>query len=244
MGVHDWTKVDAGIFHDFHNVWIAELRNLLNGGMLPAGYYAMSEQHAGRYIADILTLQTDVPRVQSGVEFGGVAVADAPPKVSRKLSLSATARTRQKTLTIRHSSGHRIVALLEIISAANKDRREHVEEFLNKAEEALNHGIHLMLVDLFPPGKYDPCGMHGALWQRLGDAAEEVLQDEPLTLSSYVADSPITAYLERTAPGRILPEMPLFLDPDHYVNVPLEATYQSTWRGTPEPWRQLLERVS
>jgi hypothetical protein len=30
MPVHDWTRVDAGIFHDFHNAWITELRNVLN----------------------------------------------------------------------------------------------------------------------------------------------------------------------------------------------------------------------
>ena len=35
MPVHDWTRVDAGVFHDFHNVWIAFLRNALNSGVLP-----------------------------------------------------------------------------------------------------------------------------------------------------------------------------------------------------------------
>jgi hypothetical protein len=36
--------------------------------------------------------------------------------------------------------------------------------------------------------------------------------------------------------------MPLFLDPEVYVKTPLEATYQITWRGTPEIWREVLER--
>jgi hypothetical protein len=35
MPVHAWTRVTAGTFHDFHNAWIAELRNALNGGVLP-----------------------------------------------------------------------------------------------------------------------------------------------------------------------------------------------------------------
>ena len=38
MPVHDWTRVEAGIFHDFHNVWIGQLRNTLNEGLLPEGY--------------------------------------------------------------------------------------------------------------------------------------------------------------------------------------------------------------
>jgi hypothetical protein len=56
MPVHDWTRVEAGIFHDFHTVWIGALRTALNEGLLPQGYYALAEQHAGRSIADALTL--------------------------------------------------------------------------------------------------------------------------------------------------------------------------------------------
>jgi hypothetical protein len=37
MPVHDWTQVTAGTFHDFHKAWITELRNALNGGVLPGG---------------------------------------------------------------------------------------------------------------------------------------------------------------------------------------------------------------
>ena len=33
MAAHDWTLVGAGIFHDFHNAWITEIRNALNGGI-------------------------------------------------------------------------------------------------------------------------------------------------------------------------------------------------------------------
>jgi hypothetical protein len=35
MPVYAWTRVTAGTFHDFHNAWITELRNALNGGVLP-----------------------------------------------------------------------------------------------------------------------------------------------------------------------------------------------------------------
>lgn len=242
MAVHDRTRVEAGVFHDFHSAWISELRGALNEGLLPAGYYAMSEQHVGRYIADILTLHSPPPRMEQGPESGGVSVADAPPKVSRKLALAPAARARRKTLAIRHSSGHRLVALVEIVSPGNKDRREHVEDFLDKVEDALLHGIHVMLVDLFPPGAHDPRGMHGAIWERLGDDPGDLPPDEPLTLASYVADTPVTAYLEHVTAGTTLPEMPLFLNPDYYINVPLEATYQAAWRGTAEPWRRVLEQ--
>ena len=145
-------------------------------------------------------------------------------------------------MAIRHASGDRLIAILEVVSPANKDRREHVRAFLDKLEDALGHGIHLLLVELFPASRYDPQGMRGALWSRLGDEPDDPPAQEPLTLAAYVADTPVKAYLEHMAVGGVLPDMPLFLDPDTYVNVPLEATYQTTWRGTPARWRNVLER--
>ena len=50
MPIHDWTKIFAGAFHDFHHSWITELRNALNGGLLPRGYYAQGEQTAGQIL--------------------------------------------------------------------------------------------------------------------------------------------------------------------------------------------------
>lgn len=38
-----------------------------------------------------------------------------------------------------------------------------------------------------------------------------------------------------------MPDMPLFLDPGHYVSAPLEATYVAAYRGVPRRWRVVLE---
>jgi hypothetical protein len=60
------------------------------------------------------------------------------------------------------------------------------------------------------------------------------LPDEvTLTLASYVAGPQVEIYIEHLAVGGALAEMPLFLRPDRYVNVPLESTYQDTHRGVP-----------
>jgi len=48
-------------------------------------------------------------------------------------------------------------------------------------------------------------------------------------------------YLEHFAVGTALPEMPLFLRPDRYINVPLEPTYQAAYRGMPAFWKDVLE---
>jgi hypothetical protein len=242
MAVHDWTRIDAGTFHAFHTAWITHLSEALNGGLLPPSYYALPEQHGGRLVADVLTLQalpSVVPLPAAGE--GGVAVAEAPPRVRRKLSPSPAARGTRRTLAIRHVSGHRIIALIEIVSPSNKDRASHVAQFADKAETALWHGIHLLLVDLFPPGRYDPRGMHAAIWERFDDEPYMLPPDEVLTLGSYAAGPSPEAYLEHMAVGSPLAEMPLFLTPDRYINVPLESTYVAAFRGLPAFWREVLE---
>jgi hypothetical protein len=247
MPVHDWTRVEAGIFHDFHTVWIGTIRNALNEGLLPEGYYALAEQHVGRPITDILTLHANPPPLQPPPPLppatGGTVVAEAPPQVRRRHTVEPAALARRRSLAIRHVSGHRLVALLEIISPSNKDRARHVDEFAAKAVDALQAGVHLLLVDLFPPGTHDPYGMHGAVVQRLeqSDDPYDLPTDEPLTLAAYAAGPRIEIYLEHLAVGAPLPEMPLFLRPDRYVNAPLELTYESASRGMPAFWRDVLE---
>lgn len=43
MPVHDWSKVTAGTFHDFHLGWMVGIRSKLNCELLPEGYFAMLE---------------------------------------------------------------------------------------------------------------------------------------------------------------------------------------------------------
>src|SRR5215471_2002871 len=135
MPVHDWTRVAAGIFHSFHNAWITELHNALNGGLLPGGFYALMEQHAGKMVTDVLTLHASQPNGEPPPlppSDGGLAVAEAPPKVRRRLTGIETYRQRRRTLAIRHVSGHRLIALVEIVFPANKGRLGTVEELIAK----------------------------------------------------------------------------------------------------------------
>jgi hypothetical protein len=243
MPVHDWTLVDAGIFHAFHSAWITHLMEALNGGLLPEGYYAMAEQHAGKAIADVLTLHTGDAEPTEPPATGPVAVAEAPPRVARCVVASPNAayRALRRTLTIRHVSGHRIVALIEIVSPANKDRPSSVGDFVEKLCSALRQGCHLLVVDLFPPGPSDPQGTHAALWSYFDPEDYVLPPGQPLTLAAYVAGALPEGHLEHVAVGDPLPEMPLFLTARAYVSVPLEATYQAAYRGIPGFWRGVLE---
>jgi hypothetical protein len=247
MPVHDWTRVSAGTFHDFHSSWIVHLKEAFNDGLLPEDHYAQVEQRATAIIPDVLTLHLGGPQGngESGDELGprgAIAVAEKPPQVKLQLALSdeEAAHLRQRVVTIRHSSGHRVVAILEIVSAANKNRSAHVVDFVDKAIRAVRQGVHLMVVDLLPPGLYDPEGMNAAVWRGLGGQFEPPA-GSPLSLGSYVAQELPVAYVEPLAVRDPLRDMPLFLAPGWYVNAPLESTYQAAFHGVPAAWRRALE---
>jgi hypothetical protein len=241
MPVHDWTRVDAGIFHDFHSSWITHLKEALNGGMLPEGYYALSEQHAGVRIADVLTLHSGAAPHPNGPQT--VLVKERPPKAMRKLVLAPAEmmRAKRRTLTIRHVSNHRIVALVEIFSPANKVHEKSVSDVRDKAYDAIKQGIHMLAVDLFPPGPHAPHGLAGAVWEDFGEVEDFPPADKPLTLGSYIGGRDAEGYLDAIAVGDPLPAKELFLDIDGYVDAPLEETYQLAYRGVPAYWRDVLE---
>lgn len=243
MPVHDWARVSAGTFHDFHVRWIAHLAEALNDGRLPPDYYALAEQRAGQIVPDVLTLTAARVAPREAAPAGAVAVAETPPKVSRKMAMEpdATYVLARRTLAIHHASNHQVVALVEIVSPGNKNRAAALHDFVDKALSAMKQGIHVLVVDLHAPGPHDPDGIHGAIWDELLGSPYRMPADKPLTLVAYAVDRMPTAYVEPLAVGTVLPDMPLFLTPEHYVNVPLEETYMATYRGVPSFWREVIE---
>lgn len=244
MPVHDWTRVNAGIFHHFHQKWIGQISDALNDGRLPPNYYALAEQMAGDIGPDVITLEIEAPDggPSLGTPGGATALALSPP------TARFTARTemdqyalKQNTLVIRHSGGDRVVALVEVVSPGNKGSRHALRSFVGKAASALYRGYHLFILDLLPPGPRDRQGIHGAVWEEIANDSFRLPADKPLTLASYDAGPPVTAYVEPVAVGDVLPDRPLFLQPGGHVTVPLEATYQTAYQSVPQRWRRVLE---
>lgn len=243
MPVNDWTRVSAGTFHDFHCSWIIHLKETMNGGLLPKGYYALAEQHAGMMVADILTLRSSERAPFDPRAASPVAVAEPPPKVSRKMVANPTIayRTARRTIAIRHASGHNLIALVEIVSPSNKDRQTSLQDFVGKVHSSIDWGVHVLVIDILPPDRHDPRGMHAVIWESFD--SEEYLPPvgKPLTLASYAAHVVPEAYVEPVAIGDSLGEMPLFLENGNYVNVPLEQTYLDAYRGVPAVWQDVIE---
>jgi hypothetical protein len=103
MPIHDWTKVEAGDFHDFHQCWVVAIRSALNTGLLPPGYMAMAEQVTGRPIPDVVRLRA---RESKECSEGGTAVPTAPPtaRVIAKIERVNFA-SRADRVVIRHGRG-------------------------------------------------------------------------------------------------------------------------------------------
>jgi hypothetical protein len=240
MPLHDWSGQPAGSFHAFHNSWIADLQKALNRGLLPPGFMALGEQLAGEIGPDILTLRTQESTDRPVT--GGILLAERPPKAKHRYEASSDAAwyaAKQRSVVIRHVTDQTIVAVIEIVSPGNKHSRGAVQTFIEKLSAVLARGIHALMIDPFRPGNRDPDGLHALLWEQISGEALTAEEHEPL-VASYQATQPIIAFVEPVPFGTALPEMPLFLTSEVYVNVPLEATYQSAWEGMPaEIQRQL-----
>lgn len=254
MPVHDWTRVTAGIFHAFHNSWIASLQTALNSGLLPSTYYALGDQRSGDISPDLLTLRVEEDETTAAElealstatdnSNGMIAVTEAPPRVRLAQEAESEAAfylAKRRSLVIRHVTGDRVVALVEIVSTANKHNAATIEDFSEKVISALREGVHVLMIDLHPPTRHDPRGMHGVIWEELLADPYEPPPGLPLTMASYCAKTPVKAYVEPISVGSSLIDMPLFLTRTHYILVPLEETYQQAWSGVPERWRRVIE---
>lgn len=241
MPLHDWTRVNAGLFHAFHQRWISALCDFLNTGGLPPGYFALPEQIISGPIPDVLTLQRRSTSPALSESSGGTAILTSSPRT--KFVQHAEPEqyaAKANHIAVRHPLGD-VVAVIEIVSPGNKESRAGLRAFVDKMVGLLRQGIHLLVIDLFPPTPRDPQGIHKAIWDEIREEPFELPADKPLTLAAYSAGPGKTAYIEPVAVGDVLPDMPLFLEPGVHVPVALEATYQTTWAVCPTPLKELLE---
>ncbi len=238
MSIHDWTRVQAGTYHNFHYRWLATIMDWLNAGFLPRGLFAMAEQNVGGPVTDVLTLsKRDADFRPSG---GGTATLAPRTSVVEEPESVFYARMTNR-IAIHHSLGT-VVAVIELVSPGDKDTKHALRAFTRKSAALLRNGIHLSVINPFPPGRYDPHGMHRAIWDNVTlESAFVPPAGRPPTVAGYEAGEIPRAYVEPFAVGDPLPDLPLFLDVGVHIDVPLEETYQATWNVLPVELRELLE---
>ena len=129
------------------------------------------------------------------------------------------------------AGGPRLVAAIELVSPANKDRPAHRQAFAGKCAGYLRQGIGLIVVDVVTE-------LHESLQRAIQDMLEldaAGTRDSQLFAAAYRtvphdASLRLEIWSEALSLGRELPTLPLWLETDLAVPVDLEATYATTCR--------------
>lgn len=239
MPIHDWTRVPSGLFHHFYQGWSIRIADALNAGRLPKGIAALVEQRSGPKETDVLAIEGYAKQPRGGAD-GGVAVMDRPVTRIVRQTTKQFYAARANRIAIKHHLG-RTIAVIEIVSPGNKDSRAALRDFVEKSIDFLRAGIHLLIIDLFPPTPRDPFGMHKVIWDEIEEEDFVFPKGKDRILASYETGDRRAAYVEPVGVGDSLPDMPLFLTNDLHVFVPLESTYQATWDASPAEFRQAVD---
>lgn len=239
MPIHDWTKTYAGAFHHFHGTWLFRLAEALNAGLLPHGYYALGEQVVGGAVPDVLALEARVEALRPTSERDA-ASASLPSATLTAIAETPSYPPRPRVIAVRHRSGHRLVAMIEIVSAGNKTDAAEIGSLVEKTVVALSKGVHVVLVDLHPPGVFDPRGLHNLIWSELGQPPVPFSSQKPLQVVSYRSSGSVSSFIEPRAVGDRLPDAPLFLTPARFVPLPLEGTYEASFAALPKNLKEEL----
>jgi len=255
MPLHDWSRVDSGIFHNFHLLWISRINAHLNETLLPEPYYAIAEPVLGEAVPDVITLQEQNVASSTSVAPGGQqpglleeesqsAVALAPAQVLvQDLGPPVPYAFLARQISIRDSlRNDRVLAVIEVVSHANKASRAHSERFLEKSLSLLARGIHLLILDVQAATSLVPHGFHEKLCEAYGATAPPLPEGRALQAASYevLPNAIVRAHIAPLGIGDRLPEMPVFLLPHQYVRLPLESPYLEAFTSLPRKFKALL----
>ncbi len=245
MPIHDWSRVNAGIFHHFHQNWMIQLAHALNSGLLPDDYYALAEQFASGFGPDVLTLQA-IGQDEQAIDRPGAAPPQGTSLAAPKLRPTAETdmafyRRRQNVVAVRHVSGDTVVAMIEVVSPSNKAARNPFRAFVQEAADLIEAGVHLMLLDVLAPGRRDRDGIHAAVWESIAGETYRLPAGKPLTFASYESGDLVRAYVIHAAIGDTLPDSPLFLEPGLSVSIPLNTTYGAAFADVPARWQRVVD---
>jgi hypothetical protein len=222
---HRWDAV--------HGQWPAEIvRTLFD--ILPAGFVAEPKVHHGSpFEVDVSMIEDDDRPATAGEGDGGTAtLTAASPPVTVAADL-----TELDEYEIRVYDGERertLVAAIEIVSPANKDRPERREQFVNKVASLLRQDVCVAVVDIVT---LPHANLYAELLARIGQTDPRVSDPPPGTYAVTLRGRKpkkktplLDLWFLPMAIGQPLPTLPLWLGPDRHIELPLEPSYQEVCR--------------
>ena len=155
------------------------------------GWFAAGLLRPGRAIhpgpvPDVLTLRLstggDEPATTRAAS--GLAVAEAQPRQACPATERSIYAHKADRITVRHRHG-KVVAVIEIVSPGNKGSTSEFRAFIEKSSALIQQGVNLLVIDLFPPTRRDPEGIHKAIWDEFEEEDFALPADKPLVLAAY-----------------------------------------------------------
>jgi hypothetical protein len=211
-------------WESFHVTWAGAIADALNETLLPDGYFAEEHAHAGARIEiDVATFADDTA---SAPQNGGTATQTyAPPAPA--VVIPAAFPDEFEVRIYEAEGGARLVAAIELISPANKDRESHRRAFANKCAGYLAQGIAVIVVDVVTSRTGN---LHADVLQLLGSTDTHLPAGTDLYAVAYrpvvrEGRQQVEVWPHALAVGNELPTVPLALNAELCLPIDLEATY-------------------
>jgi hypothetical protein len=221
----------------FHGQWPAMIVIALNR-WLPKRYVAGPSVHLGSAIEiGVATYETDdtqPPTAEGTQDGGGIATAVwAPPQPTLAVATDPPGQETYEVRVYDTETGERLVAAVEIVSPANKDRPEHRRAFVAKCAALLQEGVCVAIVDFVTTRTSN---LYRQLMEFLGQPDSSFLDDAPslyavaLRWTNKADQWILETWVNPLVLGRPLPTLPLWLAEDFSVPLELEPSYEETRR--------------
>jgi hypothetical protein len=217
-----WTRCS---WEGFYGGWPAMMVQRLVPH-LPDDFTAEPRVHLGSYFEiDVCAYEDDEPkkpRVFSKEESGSMATG-----------ADLVEQYEYEVLVYDQSRGRQLVAAVEIVSPANKDRPENRRAFVTKCAALLEQGVCVSLVDLVTTRKFN---LYADLLDLLGRSDPAFTPDPPSIYAvtcrcRKIGRTPqLGTWAYPLVVGQPLPTLPIWLSDELYVPLELEASYEETCR--------------
>jgi hypothetical protein len=217
-------------WEELHGGWpmviVQQLRKLL-----PPGYVAGPKVHAGSQVEiDVATFEKDRD-LFSGISEanGGVATAVWVAEPVVRVATELPDDDEYEVRVYDASSGRRLVAAVEIVSPANKDRPEKRNAFVGKCAALLRKGVAVTIVDLVTPRHFN---LYAELMTFVGHPDPTMQADAPHLYAAtcrWLLRAPqavLESWSHALAVGQPLPTLPLWLAEALVVPLDLEQSYE------------------
>lgn len=222
---HSWDEVHGG--------WPMEIvRNLTT--ILPAGFRASPRVHLGApFEVDIGSFELDEGDSNEPTTPGGTAtLAALAPTLTVEADLSE--QDEYEVRIYDTERGRTLVAAIEIVSPANKDRPNSRDMFVTKCTALLQQEVCISIVDLVSVRQ---ANLYTELLARLGRSDPHLGATPPalyaVTLRGRTTPKKrglLDAWFYPMTVGQPLPTLPIWLGYDLRVMLPLEVSYEETCR--------------